>query len=286
MDDNFIVNKKTKSSLSSDLNSNCPIGLEWDSQNWSCAYDSLFVILYHIWKQKPDEWTNNFKNINRHMQALAYKFQEVYEGDVSLENIRDNIRQDLHNFDPNKFPIGRNSASVAELGIVLLQSANENAISQVYCTECDYPGREYADHLGYIFNIEKSKASSTQKWLDNLEVPCRQRCNKCSYKLTHQIDYKEAPEILVLEYPHTNIKSSHEIKIKIQDEYKVLSLRGIIYHGNNHFCSRIISVDGTIWYNDGITTGNNSIEDGHLSTTSYEELKTCNGKILVLAIYA
>ena len=44
-----------------------------------------------------------------------------------------------------------------------------------------------------IFNLEKSKASLTQKWLDNLEVPCRQRCNECSYKLTYQIDYKEAP---------------------------------------------------------------------------------------------
>ena len=157
--------------MSSDLNSNDSIGLEWNNQNWSCAYDSLFVILYDIWKQNPDEWTNNFKNINRH---------------ISL----------------------------------------------------------------------------------------------------HQIDYKEVPEILVLEYPYTNIKSFHRIKIKIQDEYKVLSLRGIIYHGNNYFCSRIISVNGTIWYNDGITTDNNSIEDGHLLTTNYEELKTCNGKILVLAIYA
>ena len=78
----------------------------------------------------------------------------------------------------------------------------------------------------------------------------------------------------------------HEIKIKIQDEYEVLSLRGIIYHGNNHFCSRIISADGTIWYNDGITTKNNGIEDGHLLTMNHEELITCNGKILVLAIYA
>ncbi len=97
INDNLVVNKKIKSSLPSDLNSNCPIGLEWDSQNWSCAYDSLFVILYDIWKQNPDEWTNNFKNINRHMQA--YKFQEVYEGNIYLENIRDDIRQDLHNSD-------------------------------------------------------------------------------------------------------------------------------------------------------------------------------------------
>jgi len=79
--------------------------------------------------------------------------------------------------------------------------------------------------------------------------------------------------------------TSHKIKIKIEDEYKVLSLRGVIYHGNNYFCSRIVSVDGTIWYNNGITTGNNSIKDGHLSTTSHKELKTCNGKILVLVIY-
>ena len=63
-------------------------------------------------------------------------------------------------------------------------------------------------------------------------------------------------------------------------------LKSIIYHGNNHFCSKIISVDGTILYHDGITTGSNSIEDGHLSTKSYEELRTCNEKILVLAIYA
>jgi len=55
------------------------------------------------------------------MQALAYRFQEVYEGNVSLENIRDDIGNDLHDFDSNKFPMGRNSASVADLGIALLQ---------------------------------------------------------------------------------------------------------------------------------------------------------------------
>ena len=33
-----------------------------------------------------------------------------------------------------------------------------------------------------------------------------------------------------------------------------------------------------------MTTDKNSIEDGHLSTMNYEELKTCNGKLLVFAI--
>jgi len=58
-----------------------------------------------------------------------------------------------------------------------------------------------------------------------------------------------------------------------------------IYHESNHFCSQIISPNGTIWYNNRITTGKNSIKDGHLSTISYEELKVCDGKELVFAIY-
>ena len=79
-----------------DLNPNCPIGLEWDNQNWSCAYDNLFVILYDIWKENPDEWTNNFKNINRHMQALAYKFQEVYEKKKFLWKILEMILEKIY----------------------------------------------------------------------------------------------------------------------------------------------------------------------------------------------
>ena len=55
-------------------------------------------------------------------------------------------------------------------------------------------------------------------------MPCRQRCKECSNSLTHQINYKEKPALLVLEYPGTNIKSSYKIKIKIGNKYKVLSL--------------------------------------------------------------
>jgi hypothetical protein len=285
MDDNLIVNKKSRNTMPLNVKK-CPIGLEWDNENYSCSYDSLFVILYDIWKENPDKWTDNFTNINEHMQALAGGFKQVYEKSISLENARDDIRETLHNFDSEKFPMGANSASVAELGIKLMESTNKNAISQIYCTQCDYAEIEYSDQLGYIFNIEKCKASSTQKWLNSLEIPCGNKCNECSSKLTHQIDYKEAPDLLLLEYPHTNIKSSHKIKIKINDEYKILSLRGIIYHGENHFISRIISSDGTIWYNDGIKTGKNSIEDGHLSTISYKDLKFYKEKNLVLAVYA
>ena len=147
--------------------------------------------------------------------------------------------------------MGKNRASVADLGFTLLKSTNENAISQVYHTKCDYSGIEYSDQLGYIINVEKSKVSSAQKWLDNLEMPCRQKCDECSNKLTHQIDYKEAPDLLLLGYPHTNIKPSHKIKIKIQNEYKILSLRGIILYQYDHlFWSQVTEADEEKSFNE------------------------------------
>ena len=34
-------------------NSSVPLGLIWDHNNYSCAYDSLFTILYNIWTDSP-----------------------------------------------------------------------------------------------------------------------------------------------------------------------------------------------------------------------------------------
>ena len=66
----------------------------------------------------------------------------------------------------------------------------------------------------------------------------------------------------------------------------MLYLKGIIYYGENHFTSRIISKDGKIWFNDGITTRGKSIEEGHLSTITDKNLRKFKGKDLVLAVYA
>ena len=30
-----------------------PPGTQWDGENYSCAYDALFAILYNIWSSKP-----------------------------------------------------------------------------------------------------------------------------------------------------------------------------------------------------------------------------------------
>jgi len=46
--------------------SSSPSGLIWDGNNYSCAYDSLFTVLYEIWSNDTKVWTRRFKEINQH----------------------------------------------------------------------------------------------------------------------------------------------------------------------------------------------------------------------------
>ncbi|KZP02117.1 hypothetical protein FIBSPDRAFT_715227, partial [Athelia psychrophila] len=40
-------------------------GLIWDEENWSCAYDACFTILYALWSEDDTKWKGRFKDMNR-----------------------------------------------------------------------------------------------------------------------------------------------------------------------------------------------------------------------------
>jgi hypothetical protein len=78
------------------------------------------------------------------------------------------------------------------------------------------------------------------------------------------------------------------IKIKCidGDQRSVLKLKGLIYFGGFHFTCRIISEDDVMWFHDGMVTGSDTVLDGKLDEMSYEQLHTCRGKKLEIAVYA
>ena len=91
------VNKKVKVDneyTSSKINS--PAGLIWDSNNYSCSYDSLLSILYNTFIENHVDWTNYYENINEeYMKVLGNGFKEVYQKNISLEIVRDVVRINL-----------------------------------------------------------------------------------------------------------------------------------------------------------------------------------------------
>ena len=68
--------------------------------------------------------------------------------------------------------------------------------------------------------------------------------------------------LLVFEFPGENAELNPIIFLTINHEPHEYSLKGIIYYGEHHFTSHILSSDNIVWYHDGMTTGPHMINEG------------------------
>jgi hypothetical protein len=110
--------------------SSSPSGLIWDGDDYSCAYDALFTILYEIWSTDTKAWTRRFKKINQHhLKLMSVCFKKYMNGQASFETARDTIRHELHYQSPAEFPYGTRGTSVSSLASAILAPDNFVAIS-------------------------------------------------------------------------------------------------------------------------------------------------------------
>ena len=73
-------------------------------------------------------------------------------------------------------------------------------------------------------------------------------------------------------------------ELKVEDSTYVLC--GLIYLGSFHFVTRVVYLDGTIWYNDGIATGGMCIWEGQLQDyVTSNQLQKVKEKKLAVMIY-
>ena len=73
-----------------------PIGLEWDGEDYSCTYDTLFIILYDIWVQDLKVCIRRLRGIgNEFLTVLSKGFRHFEAGKMSLD-VRDGIGFLLH----------------------------------------------------------------------------------------------------------------------------------------------------------------------------------------------
>jgi len=78
------------------VDADSPLGLVWDGDNYSCAYDALFTILLSIWSQDPLKLKTQFKDKNRIMNVLATGFYKATQNQGTLESSRNKVRHLLH----------------------------------------------------------------------------------------------------------------------------------------------------------------------------------------------
>ena len=82
-----------------------PQGMIWS--NNSCAYDSIFTILFSIWCDNKNLWNYNFHGMNNpFIIALSNGFNDVDNNIKTLEAIRDEVRRNLHVYFPQTIAFG------------------------------------------------------------------------------------------------------------------------------------------------------------------------------------
>src|SRR6202044_194682 len=174
---------------------------------------------------------------------------------------------------------------LAGLAAEIFYTMKTLAFASVKCTQCDYEDDPVNDSLSLILYEMSNKSELTGLWLKNLKCHTSEKCPDCSKPLQKSISYNSPPPLLIFEINSNNITLSKTIGFKGDDRMKVLQLKGMIYHGDFHFTSCIVSSDGVVWFNNGITTGRQCKKDGDLGTMSSRKVMKCRGKKLVLEIY-
>ena len=279
--------RKAAPMIMASADSSSPDGLIWDGDNYSCAYDALLTILYEIWSHDTKAWTRRFKEINQcHLKSMSACFKKYMNGQASFETARDTIRKEIHSHSPALFPYGTRGTSVSALASAILAPHNFVAISHAECTNCEYSEASIDDRLDFILYEKDNASKSTGNWVRALKHKTHERCPECFYVMMQPISFKSAPNILIFEINSRNIKVSKTFKFEQEGEAVILYVKGLIYHGDFHFTSRIIGNDGIIWYHDGMTTGSSCENEGDFDKFSSKDLLKCKGKRLSLVVYA
>jgi hypothetical protein len=146
-------------------------------------------------------------------------------------------------------------------------------------------GDSVSDQLSLML-YPSHTAKSTSSWLNSIQHETNEKCPDCRQVLKQPIYFNEPSHILAFDVNSVNMKLSRKIKFVDNDKTTALSLRGIIYHGDFHFTSRIVSSDGSVWFHDGMTSAHTTVLDGNIDDLGSQELSVCKGKKLVLALYS
>ncbi|KAH8077055.1 hypothetical protein BXZ70DRAFT_1002954 [Cristinia sonorae] len=231
-----------------------PIGFKWSNQ--SCAYDSLFTILYHVYVTSPEVWATYVSPQNNYLRLFEDLCKEVQGGDMSMEKMRAQLRTVLNKSNFEYFPLNHVGTSIDELCAEFLRMPSEYLLCKRGCKKQVYQ----SSWLG--FPQDWIKVASCHK--------IEQKCGMCSRKIFRRLIFSEEMPMFVF----VNVSP-----------VEVLVTPSLIYLGSEHFVCRVIDAQGKVWYNDGIETGRLCIEEGNFVNADSTYFLKAKGKRLSTVIY-
>jgi len=275
---------KKKAKLSFTPSQESPVGIAWDEKNYSCAYDAIFTILCDVWIQNPKKWTKWFSWLSKPLERLAYNFREVLQGKKTLEYARNDVRKTLHQMDGNLFPYGQIGTNVAELARQLMIRSESPCYAKLICSTCNKS--DVANPPENFMHLTSSQSKSINAWFQNWQEEPFTDCQQCHTRQYVIRKFTTPPELLMFSLNVSGIAISKTIRVKSANHKDtILPLKGIVYSGDFHFTSRVIS-DKDVWFHDGMITKSKCQKEGHITDFSDKTFMTRLNTHAVLVIYA
>lgn len=274
-------------------------GIIWDSVDWSCGYDSLYVIIYNLWIQNTKTCSQELSGYSQFMKKLVDHFSKVQKKQMRIEYARNLVRRMLHNFNPINFPLGEKPVENHRV-LDKMFGNTEYGVVQYSCENCNhiYPVMHF-QQITALYSVPSKKPGtmSISKLISKGTVSNKRQkaCQECAaanttptYMDMNRI-ITSTPQLITFELTPENHNIKPDIKLDWEspDGTESLVLCGLIYGGGMHFTSRFIDNTGTVWYHDGIKTGSKCNEEavvGLLDDTNWLR-STPENKVLIAAIY-
>ena len=260
-----------------------PQGMIWS--NNSCAYDSIFTILFSIWCENKNLWNHNFHEMNNpFIIALSDGFNDVENNVKTLETVRDNVRRNLHAFSPQSMAFG-NFTSVENVFAALLETTYRVQSVEYRCRNSHV--RRMNDSCSLVFLNGADHYNSIQEWASRGQEETRHTCTICNEHIFIKYGFDiMMPSLFVFEFSNQELHIDLLINIQLQNNQNRLRLAGVVYYGQHHFTAQILLSDGQVWFYDGIETGRNLIYNGSInSNLNPPDIPHCREKQATAAIY-
>jgi hypothetical protein len=220
-----------------------PPGTQWDGNNYSCAYNALFAILFNIWTTKLKKWKKKFQESNQYLRGVG-----------TLESAHDSVQTLLHENDPVLFPSGHTGCSVSALTTQMFYPVYKVPQLHLQCSHCNHTIMINSNCIGRLMHVAHSATGSISQILEShMHHQSQQVCGNCNAPLETTIHFSETHKIYAVDVTDRNVTLSRTVKIQGSVRATTLHLKGLVYHGGYHFTCRIVDESGNIWFHDEIT---------------------------------
>ncbi|KLO04883.1 hypothetical protein SCHPADRAFT_840068 [Schizopora paradoxa] len=279
-------------------------GLIWDSENYSCAYDSLFTLMWNIWKAEKDKTMDQRQMMNNAaFNTLINGFELHSHGELSLEGARDDVRTLLSQRNIQEFPLGAHGVDIKDLIHALFTCADDKSIGDEV-TLCDNCGLHDARSISiksvvYVFCKDNWQLSDMHELPSIIEEGTTEQCallyfksmrisapcTACGHNLLVQKQFDNYPKVLVIHIGDQIMQISHIIKVESHAGPITYRVRGLIYYGSFHFTSTYVDEHNVMWYHDGIQTARRHERTGNMTNANNDTILRIRGRQLCTAIY-